>query len=207
MLEHLSKISQMSANSSDDRPENAPHPAIIRPRPGPRNGALRTVHFDPTLTVTPSTTTTDVAVQGMLSLVGLAVPTPTDRRTHQQTVARRRTVPEFADAELHQVARQMCRGLVEVLYGDRGVNQLLRCTTERVYNDIARRSAIAKSGRRMTHARPTHARLERVRIQRPNAKAIEVCARLRQGTRSHALAARLEFVNGRWTCVALEAER
>ena len=85
------------------------------------------------------------------------------------------------------------------------MNQLLRCTSERVYSDLAKRSALAKSRRRMTAERVAQARLERVRLQRPSAKAVEICARLRQGDRNHALAARLELINGRWICVALEA--
>jgi len=85
------------------------------------------------------------------------------------------------------------------------VSQLVRCTSERVYVDLAKRSAMTKARRRMTQERSAHARLERIRMQRPSPKAVEICARLRQGDRNHALAARLELVHGRWICVALEA--
>lgn len=179
---------------------------IVRPSPGPRRGALRTVTIQPVPLNPLSLHQEAIAVQGVLPL-GLGAADdpgrtwPPDRRAAR---SRRAPVPEVSDAALTQIAQQICRGMAEVLSGDRPANQLVRCTSERVYTDIARRSASAKSRRRMTQQRSAHVRVERVRTQRANPRAVEVCARLRRGGRVHALAARLEFVSGRWTCVALE---
>lgn len=178
--------------------------SIMLPRGGPRAGALRVVRIEPPVLSTGEAAADGIAVQGVLPLEGLVVapraphPTPPSRR-------RARCTQEVTDADLRRIARQFCVGVVEVIYGDRPVNQLVRCTSERVYADLAKRSAIAKSRRRMTGDRIALARLERVRLQRPSAKAVEICARLRQGERNHALAARLELIHGRWICVALEA--
>lgn len=193
--------------TSNDVNEVGSDISITRPRPGPRRGSLRTVTIQPLSLARPEPLQDAVAVQGVLPLAGLSPsegaspPWSTQRRTARPG---RGQVPEVSDADLAQIARQVCRGVAEVLAGDRPANQLLRCTSERVYVDISRRSASAKSRRRMTQERVAHTRVERIRIQRPNPKAVEVCARLRRGNRIHALAARLEFQNGRWTCVALE---
>lgn len=179
---------------------------IMRPRPGPRKGSLRTVKIQPMPLASGQALRDAVAVQGVLPLTGLtSLDTSSATCSAQQTArARRRRTQDFNDADLTQIARQVCLGIVEVLSGDRPANQLVRCTSERVYVDLARRFAAAKSRRRMTQERLAHARVERVRIQRPSPRSVEVCARIRRGNRVHAMAARLEFVSGRWTCVALE---
>jgi hypothetical protein len=189
----------MNASEADD-----PQPSIILPKRGPRSGALRVVQIEPPV-LSPRTPTDDgVAVQGVLPLEGLADaprapdPDPTPRR-------RPRCTQTATDADLRHIAQQFCVGVAEVIYGDRAVNQLVRCTSERVYSDLAKRSAMTKSRQRMTADRIARARLERIRLQRPSPRAVEICARLRQGERNHALAARLELINGRWICVALEA--
>ena len=174
------------------------------PRRGPRAGALRVVRIEPPVLDPHDPTDGGVAVQGVLPLEGLA-DAPRAPQTTPSSRRRPRCNQDVSDAQLRQIAQQFCVGVAEVIYGDRAVNQLLRCTSERVYTDLAKRSATAKSRRRMTSERVARARLEGVRLQRPSAKAVEICARLRQGERNHALAARLELINGRWICVALEA--
>lgn len=190
----------MTANEPYD---HRPHPRIIRPRRGPRTGSIRTLCIEPPLLVPHHPADGGIAVQGVLPLEGLA-DAP---RAPQPSASRRRPrcEQELTETELRRIAQQFCVGAVEVIYGDRPVNQLLRCTSERVYSDLAKRSALAASRRRLSAERVTHARLARMRLQRPSAKAVEICARLRQGDRNHALAARMELVNGRWICVALEA--
>lgn len=186
----------------DQVPALRPDAEIMLPRSGPRSGALRVVRIEPPVLDPPPILGDGVAVQGMLPLEGLTGPSGP-----QQPPSRsRRAVPEFSDAELRAITQQFCVGVSEVIYGERPANQLLRCTSERVYGDLAKRSAMAQSRRRMTQERVARTRLERVRFQRPSPKALEVCARLSQGSRNHALAARLELVNGRWICVALEAQ-
>lgn len=177
----------------------------MRPRSGPRQGALRTVRIEPPILEPIEPTDGTVAVQGVLPLEGVPTPSRPPQRHASSTGRRQRPTHEVSEADLRQIARQFCVGVAEVIYGDRPVNQLLRCTSERVYGDLAKRSAVAKSRSRMVPERVPRTRLERVRLQRANPRAVEVCARLRQGERNHAIAARLELVNGRWICVALEA--
>lgn len=203
MESNLCKDTQM--NASDPIKHHGLASSIMRPRPGPRRGSLRTVMIQPTPMTSRHPQREAVAVQGVLPLSGMtSTPAAEACSARQAARARRRRTPEFSDGEARQIARQVCRGVVEVLSGDRPANQLVRCTSERVYLDIARRSAQAKSRRRMTQERRAHSRVERVRIQRPNPRAIEVCARIHRGNHVHAMAARLEFISGRWTCVALE---
>lgn len=182
---------------------------IMRPQPRPRRGALRTVTIRPVSLASEGSSADAVAVQGVLPLEDLTeVPALRRARNGAHTTrSRHRRTPEFTDADLIQIARQICRGMAEVVSGDRPASQLIRCTSERVYADITRRSALAKSRRRMSLARTAHTRVERVSIQRPNRKTVEVWARLRQGDNIHALAARLEFISGRWTCVAVDVDR
>lgn len=189
--------------TDNEHPMEMVHPEsdIIRPRSGPRSGALRMVRIEPPVLESPPILGDGVAVQGMLPLEGLTGPSGRSSASPRT----RRAVPEFSDTDLRAITQQFCVGVSEVIYGERPANQLLRCTSERVYSDLAKRSAMAQSRRRMTQERAARTRLERIRFQRPSPKALEICARLSQGPRSHALAARLELVNGRWICVALEA--
>lgn len=190
-------------NASSRNPAHSPHPDIIRPRSGPRSGALRVVRIEPPLFGPEAHSAGGVPVQATLPLAGFgssAEPTTPTAPRAAPPPGRQPT-----DAELRHLAQQFCVGVAEVIYGDRAVSQLLRCTSERVYRDLAKRSAMTKSLRRMTNERVARARLERIRLQRPSPKAVEICARLSQGERSHALATRLELINGRWICVAFEA--
>ncbi|MGN6721494.1 MAG: Rv3235 family protein [Marmoricola sp.] len=189
--------------AANERKDAHRHPMIIQPRRGPRAGSIRTIRIEPPLIAPGDPASGGIAVQGVLPLEGLAdAPRAPE---HATTRRRPRCTLEFTEAELRQIAQQFCVGAVEVIFGDRPVNQLLRCTSERVYGDLAKKSALARSRRRLTTERVAHARLARIRLQRPSPKAVEICARLRQGERNHALAARLELINGRWICVALEA--
>lgn len=107
------------------------------------------------------------------------------------------------DAEVLEFAHRICLGFVEVLSGERGSNQLVRCTSARVYGDLTRRAARIKHSKH--DGQRGRARLERVLLQRPHAKAAEVFARMSHGPRTQAMAMRLELQRGRWVCVAFDA--
>lgn len=192
----------MNTNAQMSSHPQPPRPSILLPRSGPRSGALRIVRIEPPVIERPEPAEDGVPVQGVLPLEGLATPRPPNAHPPSR---RRRCTQEASDGDLQQLARQFCVGVTEVLFGDRPVTQMLRCTTERVYSDLAKRSAMVRSRRRMTAERVARARVERLRLQRPSGRSLEICARLRQGERSHALAVRMELINGRWICVALEA--
>lgn len=107
--------------------------------------------------------------------------------------------------DLEAFAHRFASVVVEVVGGDRGPSQLVRWTSERVYEDLQRRAAL------LNQTTPSDRRVRRLRSQVrsvhvfcPAPGSAEVSVHVRQGRRSHAIAARLELVDGRWCCTALE---
>jgi hypothetical protein len=110
-----------------------------------------------------------------------------------------------ARAELEAFAHRFASAVVEVIGGDRGPSQLLRWTTERVYADLQRRSAL------LARTTPSDRRVRRLRSQVrsvhvfcPSPEAAEISVHVRHGERSRAIAARIELLDGRWCCTALQ---
>jgi hypothetical protein len=108
-------------------------------------------------------------------------------------------------AELEAFAHRFARAVVEVVGGDRGPSQLLRWTTEQVYAELQHRTAL------LAGTTPGDRRLRRLRSQVksihlfcPSPLAAEISVHVRQGERSRAIAARVELVDQRWCCTALE---
>ncbi|HET8603064.1 MAG TPA: Rv3235 family protein [Marmoricola sp.] len=106
---------------------------------------------------------------------------------------------------LERFAMRFAHALVEVTSGDRGPQQLLRWTTEEVYDDLSRRAQAlqrtAPADRRVRRIRP-HVRS--VRVFRPHPAAVEVSIHVRHGKRSQAIAARIDRVGDRWCCTAVQ---
>jgi uncharacterized protein DUF6459 len=106
--------------------------------------------------------------------------------------------------DVHTWAARFAQAVVEVVGGDRPVTQLLRWTTRRVYEDLARRVRIlgqtAPANQRLRTVRP---QVRSVHVFQPGPECAEVSVHVRHGHRSRALAARLELEEGRWTCTAL----
>jgi hypothetical protein len=107
--------------------------------------------------------------------------------------------------ELEGFAHRFAKAVVEVMGGDRGPSQLLRWTSEEVYADLCRRTTM------LHRATPNDRRLRRLRSRVrsvhlfcPSARAAELSIHVHHGHRSRAIAARLELVDGRWICVALQ---
>jgi hypothetical protein len=91
--------------------------------------------------------------------------------------------------------------VVEVLAGDRPLGQLVRWTSAEVYDDLlARVSGAHPTGLRQ----PARATVRSVHIAEPADGVAEVAAIVRRGERTTAVAARLEGLDGRWQCTALE---
>ncbi len=108
-------------------------------------------------------------------------------------------------AELEAFAHRFASAVVEVVGGDRGPSQLLRWTTENVYSELQRRTAL------LARTTPGDRRVRRLRTQVrsvhvfcPSARAAEISVHVRQGQRSRAIAARIELLDSRWCCTALE---
>lgn len=101
------------------------------------------------------------------------------------------------------VAR-LVQGVLEVVSGDRPVTQLTRWTSADVYADLHRRVSVAartappglRGGRR--------AAVRSVHVCEPVDGVAEASAVVSRGGRLTAMAVRLEGLDGRWQCTALE---
>lgn len=115
------------------------------------------------------------------------------------------TLMPGARAELDRFVQRFARAVVEVVSGDRGVQQLLRWTSEPVYADLSRRtSAMHRATPVDQRVRRLRAQVRSVRMFCPTALAAEVSIHVRHGERSRAIAARIEDVDGQWRCTALQ---
>ena len=105
-------------------------------------------------------------------------------------------------------AHRYTQAAVEIAGGDRPVSQLLRWTSPRVYQDLARRAQLVRSAalRETTTARVQHVRpsVETVHATWLEEDVAEVCARVRYGRRCRAVALRFEKRADRWQATALE---
>jgi hypothetical protein len=96
-------------------------------------------------------------------------------------------------------AGRVVQAIVEVLAGVRPAGQLVRWTTAAVYDEI---SHLVVAGR--PDVAPPRGVVRSVHVSEPADGVAEVCALVRRGARSTAVALRLEGMDGRWQCTALE---
>jgi hypothetical protein len=133
------------------------------------------------------------SIQGSLALDLRPAP------THQLSAG------PAAAAELDRFAHRFAQVVVEVLGGDRGVQQLLRWTSEAVYADLVRRtSALQRLTPGDQRLRKLRAQVRSVRLFSPTPDTAEVSIHVRHGQRSRAIAARIEVVDQTWRCTALQ---
>ena len=164
------------------------------PRPGTRSGVAGVTRLAPH----PRSPAVPVAVtQGTLAL---------DLDTH----------PGLPPApELHVVtgnrgdvepwAARFAQAVVEVVGGDRSPHQLVRCTSPAVHADLLRRTAVLnRAGAPEQRSRRLRAQVRSVHVFLPSPSSAEVSVHVRHGQRSRAIAARIEQLDGRWMCTALE---
>jgi hypothetical protein len=97
-------------------------------------------------------------------------------------------------------AARIAQAVVEVLAGDRPASQLVRWTAVDVYDGIRRRART----RRPQGGQPPRAAVRSVRVCEPADGVVEACAVVRRGGRYHAVALRLQGLDGRWQCTALQ---
>lgn len=120
-------------------------------------------------------------------------------------------VPPARRARLESWAHRYLQAATEIAGGDRPATQLARWTDARVHQDLTRRGqVVARAGLRTAGDRPGR-RSPAVRPQVLGVHScfvddavVEVCARVRYGERSRAVAARFREVQGTWRCTALE---
>jgi Family of unknown function (DUF6459) len=98
-------------------------------------------------------------------------------------------------------AARVVQAIVEVLSGVRPATQLVRWTTEEVYEQISSR-VLPSRGAYVDG--PPRGVVRSLHVSEPADGVAEVCALVRRGARSTAVALRLEGMDGRWKCTAIE---
>jgi hypothetical protein len=104
-------------------------------------------------------------------------------------------------------AGRLVQGILEVLSGMRPASQLVRWTTTDVYDSICTRAEhrLRVMGEPKDIAPGRLAEVVRsVHVSEPADGVAEVCAIVQQGPRCRAVALRLEGIDGRWQCTALQ---
>lgn len=99
---------------------------------------------------------------------------------------------------------RLAQACLEVCTAGRPINQLMRWTSEPVYDDL--RSRYLPTARRVARG-GSSAQVEKVRsvhVCEPANGVVEATAVITGGPRTRALALRLEGWRGRWICTALE---
>lgn len=108
------------------------------------------------------------------------------------------------EPDLNGFATRFAQAVVEVIGGDRGVYQLMRWTTDEVYDDLQRRSSKLRRRPAENQGRRLRAQVRSVHLSSPQPDVAEISIHVRHGQRSRAIAARIELIEGRWRCSALE---
>jgi hypothetical protein len=134
---------------------------------------------------------------------------PSDRRfsSHQMAplddfAARRRTSGTFLP-EPKQWATQFVQAAVEVAAGLRPANQLIRWTSDEVHGRLARRAELGRQA--VLRGRPPQRSVVRsTRVCIPRDGVAEATVIVTDGSRTRAVALRLEGLDGRWRVTALE---
>ncbi|MFL6240058.1 MAG: Rv3235 family protein [Actinomycetes bacterium] len=101
-------------------------------------------------------------------------------------------------------AARLVQAILEVAVAARPLVQLVRWTNEDVYRQLARRVRV--TGHEAVTTRRLHipGRVRSVHVSEPRDNLVEVCAIVQQSGRAAAVALRLEGIDGRWQCTALQ---
>ena len=170
--------------------------------PAPERSALRLV-----VVPTPQPPLEDERIPVRLVLPGVAVPRPVHRPGPRPRVPGRRLEDDFGPtwsgrAELpdpQDAARRLITLTLEALAGRRPLLQVQTMTSAGVF-------AALSEGRRPRWCAASSSPLlvGRVHVSEPVDGVAEVSAVARRDGRAHAVAARLEGIDGRWRCTALQ---
>lgn len=116
---------------------------------------------------------------------------------------RRRRTPEADLPEPRRWAARLAQAVLETLAGQRPVQQLSRWTDEPVFVALSRRANL-RAARRRPRTPAHRVTVRSVRASRPAPNAVEACVVVQTGPRARAVALRLEGLDGRWLCTALD---
>lgn len=141
-------------------------------------------------------------VQGALALSYPLDTRPDSPPADPQSALPRRTRGRTQSSALEGWSAAFVQAVIEVISSDRPPTQLMRWTSRGVYLDVLRRRQ--RCARRLAPGRQLgRQQVATVRVSQPDTTSAEVSARVVAGSRSRAIAARLDLVRGRWQCTAL----
>lgn len=128
-----------------------------------------------------------------------ALPSPVRSRAGPAA----RACPARRPTTLLDEASRFIQAVVEIVAGDRPCTQAIRYADAHVYDTLTQHlvATTRDEGRHARHR--ARARVVSVRVTCTQSDVAEVSARVDDGTRSRAIAARLEHGRGRWVCTAL----
>jgi hypothetical protein len=185
-------------------PTAAPEPA--HPRSGDDRGRLHLV-----LVRTPGPPLEDERVPVRLLVPGRAprrpAPPPGPRPRMDQPLHRPGDEPDFGPAfsrradlpEPGPAARRLVTIALEAFVGRRPMSQLQPAVTPSLFTVL-----IARRKPRWCIEGTTAVRISSVRVSEPVDGVAEISAVARRDGRAHAVAARMEGIDGRWRCTALQ---
>jgi hypothetical protein len=101
-------------------------------------------------------------------------------------------------------AGRLVQAMLEVTVAARPLGQLVRWTTEEVYRQLARRVRMAGHEDATSRRRRAPGRVRSIHVSEPRGNLVEVCAIVQHHERATALAMRMEGVDGRWQCTAVQ---
>jgi Family of unknown function (DUF6459) len=143
--------------------------------------------------------------QGALALT-FALPTglDTDPRSDALSVVSDVRGADYPTPDPQPWAARFLQAVVEVVANERPLTQLTRWTDSAVFAEIADRRQRVADRRAGARSRPGRQVVATVHICRPEHDVAEVAARVTAGSRSRAVAARLDYSRGRWLCTAID---
>jgi hypothetical protein len=142
----------------------------------------------------------------------IAVEPPTRRRPGRRDSVEEEFGPQKTASTMLPAptpwAGRLVQAMIEVVSGVRPVSQLVRWTTAPVYDELSARIArpiVSTGAGSRAIATTRFAEVVRsIRVSEPRDGIAEVCAIVQQGPRCRAIALRLEGIDGRWQCTALQ---
>ena len=137
-----------------------------------------------------------------------ATPGTTGGKETGAKVARPGGVPGREALRLPEVrawSARLAQAISEVLAGDRPISQLVRFADDAVFMELNRRvRLLGLNSTAGTRGAKEKSVVRSVRVFMPEPFIAEVAAHVRHGSRSRAVAFRLEVRRNRWVCTALE---
>jgi uncharacterized protein DUF6459 len=112
--------------------------------------------------------------------------------------------PREALPDPRPLAARLAQAIVEVVHGARPLAQLMRWTSPEVYADLERRLAAFARNSPTAHRHVNAGTVRSIHVSEPSPGVAEVCAAIRRGPRTLALALRFDGLDGRWRCTAVD---